>query len=96
MGKALVYIPNESDCAAAVALAKQLTGQANGGDAIRQRYPDLSVVHTVNVLALKAMSLILVFQECSKEPPIDRRIQIQRIHQRINICIAIQATGIIR
>ncbi len=58
LDQALAYIPNESDCAAAVALAKELKGQANGGDAIRQHYPDLSVVHTVNNLALVVWALL--------------------------------------
>ena len=56
--RSLSYIPTDSDCATAVTLARTLAGQADGGTVIRARYPDLSVVHTVNNLALVVWALL--------------------------------------
>lgn len=58
LDRSLSYIPADSDCAAAVKLARGLVGQADGGISIRKHYPDMSVVHTVNNLALVVWALL--------------------------------------
>ncbi|MEM9622328.1 MAG: ADP-ribosylglycohydrolase family protein [Pseudomonadota bacterium] len=55
--KALAQIPAHSGCAAAVQLAMQLRGDADGPAQIRAHYGDLSPVATVNNLALVIWSL---------------------------------------
>jgi ADP-ribosylglycohydrolase len=58
LDQSLDYIPADSDCAAAVQLARGLVGNSAGGALIRDRYPDMSVVHTVNNLALVVWALL--------------------------------------
>ena len=55
---ALVEIPGDSDCAEAVQLGREQAGSEKGGEAIRNRYADLSPVHTINNLALVVWSLL--------------------------------------
>lgn len=51
-------IPEGSDCVAAVDFALSLHGKTNGMQAIRERYVDLSPVHTVNNLAVVVLGLL--------------------------------------
>ena len=58
LDRSLNYIPANSDCAAAVKLARGFVGQEDGGISIREHFPDMSVVHTVNNLALVVWALL--------------------------------------
>jgi len=51
-------IPTGSDCAAAVAFARDRAGEPDGDAAIRERYAEMSPVHTVNNLALVVWALL--------------------------------------
>jgi ADP-ribosylglycohydrolase len=57
MDEALGFIPADSDCAGAVALGRELAERQDGGERLRAHYAGLSVVHTVNNLALVAWAL---------------------------------------
>jgi ADP-ribosylglycohydrolase len=56
--RALEEIPSGSDCAAAVALARERVGKPDGDAELRSQYAELSPVHTVNNLALVVWSLL--------------------------------------
>ena len=58
LDQALTYVPEDSECARAAHFASQLTAEPNGPELIRERYKDLSVVHTVNNLALVIWALL--------------------------------------
>jgi ADP-ribosylglycohydrolase len=55
---ALAEIPGDSGCAEAVRLGRDQAGNAAGDAVIRDRYADLSPVHTLNNLALVVWSLL--------------------------------------
>ncbi len=55
---ALHEVPSDSGAAEAVRFGLAQAGNANGADAIRERYADLSPVHTVNNLALVVWALL--------------------------------------
>ncbi len=55
---ALNEIPSRCDCAEAVRLGREQAGRVNGDAAIRDRYRDLSPVHTINNLALVVWALL--------------------------------------
>ena len=55
---ALEQIPADSRCAEAIALARDCVESGQGDAFIRERYADLSVVHTVNNLALVIWALL--------------------------------------
>jgi len=57
LATALNYIPADSDCAAAVQLGLSLAEESRGAEHIRDRYKDLSPVHTVNNLAIVIWAL---------------------------------------
>jgi len=54
---ALAQVPADSLAAEAVRLGRSLAGRADGGARIRERYAELSPVHTLNNLALVIWSL---------------------------------------
>ena len=56
--QALRHIPADSRCADVVQQARQLSSDPTGGDVIRERYAELSVVHTVNNLGLVVWALL--------------------------------------
>jgi len=58
LDQALTYIPQDSECTNAVRFARELTHDPKGAEKIRQRYKELSVVHTVNNLALVIWALL--------------------------------------
>ena len=58
LDQALSYIPEDSECAHAVHFARQLASDPDGPVHIRERYKALSVVHTVNNLALVIWALL--------------------------------------
>ncbi len=55
---ALEHIPEDSRCAGAIAFARKVVKEGLGDSAIRERYASLSVVHTVNNLALVVWALL--------------------------------------
>ncbi len=55
---ALLHIPTTSRCAEAIAIARNLVEAGLDDASIRERYADLSVVHTVNNLALVVWALL--------------------------------------
>ncbi|MCZ6852741.1 MAG: ADP-ribosylglycohydrolase family protein [Gammaproteobacteria bacterium] len=55
---ALEHIPRDSRCAEAIAFARKVATEGLGDSAIRERYADLSVVHTVNNLALVVWAML--------------------------------------
>ena len=55
--EAFRHIPSDSRCADAMQRALALTDAADGGDQLRRHYGDMSVVHTVNNLALVIWAL---------------------------------------
>jgi len=55
---ALGEIPRDSSCAEAVSLGRDQAGNESGGQVIRDRYAELSPVHTINNLALVVWSLL--------------------------------------
>ncbi len=55
---ALQFIPTDSRCAEAIALARKVVKEGLDDSAIRECYMDLSVVHTVNNLALVVWALL--------------------------------------
>ncbi len=55
---ALQHIPTTSRCAEAIAIARNLVEAGLDDGSIRERYADLSVVHTVNNLALVVWALL--------------------------------------
>ncbi len=55
---ALQHIPTTSRCAEAIAIARNLVEAGLDDASIRERYADLSVVHTVNNLALVVWALL--------------------------------------
>ena len=57
LASALSFIPADSDCAAAAAFGISLANNPTGGEQIRDRYKDLSPVHTVNNLAIVVWAL---------------------------------------
>jgi ADP-ribosylglycohydrolase len=58
LDQALSYIPADSDCTEAVSFARDLAEDPAGHVQIRERYKALSVVHTVNNLALVIWALL--------------------------------------
>jgi ADP-ribosylglycohydrolase len=58
LDQALSYIPEDSKCAKAVHFARQLASDPEGTIHIKERYKTLSVVHTVNNLALVVWALL--------------------------------------
>ncbi|MEO1062097.1 MAG: ADP-ribosylglycohydrolase family protein [Actinomycetota bacterium] len=56
--EALSLLPAGGAAAEAVRLGQELAGDPSGGEAIRDRYAELSPVHTVNNLALVVWSLL--------------------------------------
>lgn len=57
LATALSFIPQDSDCAAAVNFGRSLVHSPTAGEQIRERYKDLSPVHTVNNLAIVVWAL---------------------------------------
>jgi ADP-ribosylglycohydrolase len=55
---ALAEVPKDSGAAEAVNLGREAAGDPDGARAIRERYADLSPVHTVNNLALVVWALL--------------------------------------
>ncbi|MGE4650589.1 MAG: ADP-ribosylglycohydrolase family protein [Myxococcota bacterium] len=55
---ALAEIPPESECTRAVSLGVEVVGRDRGDAEIRERYAELSPVHTVNNLALVVWALL--------------------------------------
>jgi ADP-ribosylglycohydrolase len=58
VGVALGEIPASSECAAAVTFARDRAGEPEGDAVIRERYAEMSPVHTVNNLALVVWALL--------------------------------------
>ncbi|XOV83284.1 MAG: ADP-ribosylglycohydrolase family protein [bacterium] len=56
--QALTFIPADSNCSRVIAQAKSLADSADGGHQIRETFPDMSVVHTVNNLGLVIWALL--------------------------------------
>jgi len=55
---ALQFIPENSACHSVMQLARSLTDNPDGADQIRESFPDMSVVHTVNNLGLVIWALL--------------------------------------
>jgi ADP-ribosylglycohydrolase len=55
--QALQFIPADSDCAEVVQRAHLLRDNPDGGNVLREQFPDMSVVHTINNLGLVVWAL---------------------------------------
>lgn len=55
--RALGFIPEDSDCADVVRRAHLLRDNPDGGNVLREQFPNMSVVHTVNNLGLVVWAL---------------------------------------